>query len=213
MNETTPDDLLPDADTTPARSRERLPKPGEPGHEVAESVARWVEGAVIGLRLCPFASAPWKAGEVRIVVSRAQDDEDAVKDALEEALHLMEVSEDEVGTTLVVFERALDDFETFLDAEATLSAILEQAGADGVLQVASFHPGFVFEGEEPEAVSNWTNRSPYPILHLLREAQVSSAVDSHPDPESIPSDNVHRLEGLGREHLVALWRTFKALGA
>jgi hypothetical protein len=206
------DSLHPDAEAIPARSRANLPKPGETGHEAAEAVARWVEGAVIGLRLCPFAASPWKAGEVRIVISSAKDSDAAIRQALDEALHLMEVSEDEVGTTLVVLPESLSIFEEFLDAEATLSHILSQAGADGILQVASFHPDFAFEGEDADAVSHWTNRSPYPILHLLREAQVSAAVDAHPDPEAIPEENIHRLEALGRDHLIALWRGFRALG-
>jgi hypothetical protein len=213
MSEPTDDEgLTAEHERGPSRSRERLPKPGEPGHAEAEAVARWVEGAVIGLRLCPFALGPWKAGEVRIVISKATDEDLAIREALDEALHLMEVSEDEVGTTLVVFPSVLSNFETFLDAEATLSHILSQAGADGILQVASFHPDYAFEDEDENSVSHWTNRSPYPILHLLREQQVTAAVDAHPDPESIPSDNVHRLEGLGREHLIALWQSFRALG-
>jgi len=176
--------------------------------EVSEAIGRWIDDVVIGLRLCPFAAGPWKAGEVRIAVSSASNGEDAVKDALEEAMHLMDVSEDEVGTTLVAFPRALEDFETFLDAEETLSQILDQAGCSGVLQVAGFHPDYVFADAEPDALGNWTNRAPVPILHLLREAQVTQAIEQHPDPDSIPADNVRRLEELGHEALIRLWRTF-----
>jgi len=172
------------------------------------AIAKWIDEVVVGLRLCPFAAGPWKAGEVRIAVSLAQDDEDAVKDALEEAMHLMDVSEDEVGTTLVAFPNALADFETFLDAEETLSHILDQAGCSGVLQVASFHPDYVFAEADANDVGNWTNRAPVPILHLLREAQVTQAVDTHPGVDDIPADNVRRLEELGHEALTRLWRTF-----
>ncbi len=175
---------------------------------VKAAIGRWIDEVVVGLRLCPFAAAPWKAGEVRIAVSAAKDDEEAVKHALEEAMHLMDVSEDEVGTTLVAFPHALGDFETFLDAEETLSHILDQAGCSGVLQVASFHPDYVFADAEADALGNWTNRAPVPILHLLREAQVTQAIDGHPDIDSIPADNVRRLEELGVEALTRLWRTF-----
>ncbi len=175
---------------------------------VRTAIGRWIDEVVVGLRLCPFAAAPWKAGEVRIVVSHAANPEEAVEHALDEALHLMEVPEDEVATTLVAFPHTLADFETFLDAEATLAHILDEAGGAGILQVASFHPDYLFEGEEPGALSHWTNRAPLPILHLLREAQVSEAVDQHPDPEAIPADNVRRLEALGRDALMRLWQRF-----
>jgi hypothetical protein len=177
---------------------------------VVAAIGRWIDDVVVGLRLCPFASGPWKAGEVRIIVSAVTSPEDAVRDALDEALHLMEVSEDEVGTTLVAFTHTLDDFETFLDAEETLAHILDQAGASGILQVASFHPDYVFADAEPDALGNWTNRAPVPILHLLREAQVTQAIDQHPDPDAIPNDNVKRLEALGHDALVRLWRGFSA---
>jgi hypothetical protein len=175
---------------------------------VKDALTRWIEGAVIGLRLCPFAASPWNAGEVRLRVSRATTPEDAVRDALDEALHLMEVSEDEVSTTLVAFPDTLADFETFLDAHETLDHILDQAGSSGILQVASFHPDFVFADADPADLGNFTNRAPVPILHLLRETQVSAAVDSHPDPEAIPGDNVERLEDLGRDQVLALWHAF-----
>lgn len=175
---------------------------------VRAAIGRWIDEVVVGMRLCPFAAGPWNAGEVRIAVSDATSAEDAVKHALDEAMHLMEVSEDEVGTTLVAFPSALADFETFLDAEETLAHILDQAGCAGILQVASFHPDYVFAEAEADHVGNWTNRAPVPILHLLREAQVSQAIDQHPDPEAIPEDNVRRLEALGKEAILRLWRTF-----
>lgn len=175
---------------------------------VKEALGRWIEQAVVGLRLCPFAAAPWKAGQVRLAVSAATDPEDAVKDALEEAMHLIDTPEDETATTLVAFPAALADFETFLDAQETLAHILDQAGCAGVLQVASFHPAFVFEDAADDDLGNWTNRAPVPILHLLREAQVSDAVDQHPDAEAIPADNVKRLEELGRDAVMRLWASF-----
>lgn len=175
---------------------------------VKEALGRWIEQAVIGLRLCPFAAAPWKAGQVRLAVSAADNAEDAVKDALEEAMHLIDTPEDEVGTTLVAFPGALDDFDEFLDAQETLAHILDQAGCSGVLQVASFHPAFVFEDAADDDLGNWTNRAPVPILHLLREAQVSDAIDQHPDAEAIPADNVKRLEDLGRDAVMRLWAGF-----
>jgi len=171
-------------------------------------VTRWIEEAVIGLRLCPFATSPWRAGQVRVALSEARSAEDAVKDALDEAFALLEAEPEAVATTLVVFPDALDDFEAFLDAAATVEHILEQAGARGVLQVATFHPRFRFEDTAPDDLGNWTNRAPFPIMHLLREAQLSEAIDAFPDTATIPEDNVRRLEAMGRAAVTALWGRF-----
>lgn len=185
--------------------------------DTATAVKTWLEEVVIGLQLCPFAAAPWKNGEVRIVVSEVTDPEEAVKVALDEALALIHPAGDDdeapeaepkTRTTLVCFPKTAEDFETFLDIAATLEDILEQAGAEGHLQVATFHPDYLFDGEPEGALSHYTNRSPVPILHLLLESDVSEAVDSHPDIEQVPVDNVARLNAMGVEALRTLWRTF-----
>lgn len=189
---------------------------------VKTQVASWLEEVVIGLKLCPFAAVPWKAGEVKIVVSEVTDPEEAVKVALDEALALLHPGDDadedgiapadappKVRTTLVCFPKTLSDFETFLDAAETLEHILGQAGADEMLQVATFHPDYQFDGEDEAAVSHWTNRSPVPILHLLSVNDVGDAVDSHPDAEKIPEENVARLEAMGIDALKAIWAKFQ----
>lgn len=183
--------------------------------QARDRVVRWLEEVVIGLKLCPFAAAPWKDGEVRIAVSEVTDPEEAVKVGLDEALALMHPGDDDdtsvrPRTTLVCFPNTLEDFETFLDVAATLEDILAQAGADGHLQVATFHPDYRFDGEAEGALSHYTNRSPVPILHLLLERDVSEAVDSHPDIEAVPGDNIARLEAMGLDALKALWATFSA---
>jgi hypothetical protein len=182
---------------------------------VETRVRTWLEEVVIGLTLCPFAAAPWKGGEVRIAVSEVEDPEEAVRVALDEALALLHPGDDEgeavrPRTTLVCYSRTLSDFETFLDAAATLEHILSEAGAEGMLQVATFHPDYRFEGEAADSVSHWTNRSPVPILHLLLESDVSDAVDRHPDAEAIPEENIARLEALGIGALRDLWARFSA---
>ncbi len=190
--------------------------PGAPtaGTELAVRVAmsRWIETIVIGLELCPFAAEPWSEGGVRIAVSQARGTDDAVKDALDEAFALLEKDVPEhaarVRTTLVVFPDAspLADFEVFLDVAETVHQILSEAGADGVLQVATFHPVYRFGDEpDPDALGHYTNRAPYPVLHLLREEDVSRAVDGYPDIDRLPHDNVARLEALGRAHVVGLF--------
>ena len=174
----------------------------EVGTEEEERIARWVERAVIGLDLCPFAAAVWRGGRVRTAISDATTPGQAVEAALREAAELLDSSE--ISTTLVVFPRALADFGTFLDAVAAAEEALAAAGAQGVLQIATFHPEYVFEGALADDLSNYTNRAPFPVMHLLRETEVADAVDQHPDPEGIPVKNIERLEELGREAIEAL---------
>lgn len=181
--------------------------------DTATAVKTWLEEVVIGLKLCPFAAAPWKDGEVRITVSEVVDPEEAVKVALDEALALIHPGDDDdtgprTRTTLVCFPNTLEDFETFLDVAATLEDILAQAGAEGHLQVATFHPNYLFDGEAEGALSHFTNRSPVPVLHLLLESDISEAVDTHPDIEQIPIDNIARLNAMGVQALRELWSRF-----
>lgn len=178
--------------------------------QAQHAIDKWVEDAVIGLRLCPFAAAPWRSGLVRVTISDVTTSEEATRVALEEAWTLLEHDEAVIATTLVVFPHALADFDgEFLDAAATVEHVLDEAGARGVLQVATFHPDFRFEDTSPDDLGNWTNRAPFPILHLLREAHVTDAVDNHPDTERIPEDNIARLEEMGRASVEALWGRFK----
>ena len=172
---------------------------------VREIVESWLEAVVVGLNLCPFAAPVIRAQGVRIVVGEGETPEDGVQLALEEAVRLLEDLEPSVSTTLVALPRGAQDFERFLDIVATVEEALDEAGAAGVLQVATFHPDYQFEGTEPEDVTNYTNRAPVPILHLLREADVEEAVDSHSDPEGIPERNMDRLEELGVEGVARLW--------
>jgi hypothetical protein len=141
---------------------------------------------------------------VRIAVSEAATAEEAVKALLAEAALLLD--SDGISTTLVAYPHALADFETYLDAVAAAEDALSDAGADGVLQIATFHPDYRFEGAEEDDVASFTNRAPYPIMHLLRESEMSDAVDHHPDPEGIPARNVARLRALGRAAIEALLR-------
>jgi uncharacterized protein len=172
--------------------------PHSPEFVIAETRA-WVNRAVIGLNLCPFAKAVEAKGQVRYVVSDATDDEGLLA-ALCAEMHLLAAADAaEVDTTLLIHPRVLNDFldyNEFLDAA---DAAVEELGYAGVLQVASFHPDYQFEGTAADDVSNATNRSPYPTLHLLREDSVDRAVMAFPEAESIFEDNMRTLETLGAE--------------
>lgn len=173
--------------------------------DVVTKTRRWLEDAVIGLNLCPFARSVYVRDEVRIAVESEADFEDAIRATLDEADRLLQAAPDEIATTLVVFPNALADFDDFLDAVGIIDELLEQAGAAGILQVAHFHPDYQFEGTEADDLENYTNRAPYPILHLLREAEISEGVHSHPDPESIPERNIETLEKMGHEGIAEMW--------
>lgn len=173
------------------------------------AVDTWLRDAVIGLNLCPFAARPYRAGEIRIHVSEAGELEEAAFDAIEAAFELLETPPETTRTTLVVFPSALSDFSDYLDAADVVRATLSDAGADGILQVATFHPDYQFADSEPDDVENYTNRAPFPILHILREDDVTEAVEAHPDPEAIPERNIEKMRELGLDAIRKLWRHFR----
>ena len=177
--------------------------PGVPSDVVANTV-RWLERAVIGLNLCPFAKAVHVKGQIRYVVSEATTPEALADDLQRELEFLAEASAELVDTTLLIHPRALTDFLDFNDFLDFADGIVDELELDGILQVASFHPQFQFEGTEPDDITNYTNRAPYPMLHLLREDSVERAVAAFPDELAIAETNIGTLEKLGLEGWKAL---------
>ncbi len=175
---------------------------------VLESVSRWLNQVVVAMDLCPFAAMPLRENRVRLVVVPESDPDDAVMTALREAVRLLDTPPAELGTTLVIFPSAFEEFTTFLMALDAFQDTLSTAGAGGVIQVASFHPKYRFDGTHEDTLSNYTNRSPYPIFHLLRETELSEAIDSHGNTTEIPEANIARLNNMGRDAIEALWRGF-----
>ena len=172
---------------------------------VIAATRAWLEKAVIGLNLCPFAKAVYVKNQVRIVVSHAPH-LDALLEDLDRELDLLAAADpDEIDTTLLVHPTLLADFLDFNDFMQIAEAAVGEHGLEGVLQIASFHPRFQFEGTAPDDIGNYTNRAPYPTLHLIREASIVRAVDAVPDPESIYTRNIETLERLGHAGWAALW--------
>ena len=166
---------------------------------VIDETRAWVQRAVIGLNLCPFAKAPLVKGQIRFVVCEAASP-DALLEVLCEQMHaLAGCDPEQLETTLLILPKVLADFGAFNDFLGLADAALEALGYSGVLQVASFHPRYQFAGTAPDDLSNATNRSPYPTLHLLREASVERAVASFPDAATIFEANIRTLESLGHE--------------
>ena len=162
-------------------------------------IQRWLERAVIGLNLCPFAKAVYAKHQVRIVVSDASTERALLEELGEEMARLRDTPVEQIDTTLLVHPQVLQDFLDYNDFLDDADALVEAMDLDGVLQVASFHPHYQFAGTEPDDAENLTNRAPYPILHLLREDSVDRAVEAYPDPDSIIERNVATMQALGSE--------------
>ena len=158
---------------------------------------RWLERAVIGLNLCPFAKAVHAKGQIRYVLSDAEDPRDLLEQLAEELLLLRDTPAEQTDTTLLIHPQVLADFLDYNDFLGDADALVADLGLDGVIQVASFHPDYQFADTEPDDITNCSNRSPYPTLHLLREDSVSRAVAAYPDPGIIVERNMETLRNLG----------------
>lgn len=158
---------------------------------------RWLERAVIGLNLCPFAKAVYAKDQVRYVLSEARTPQALLEELASELVWLNATDPAAVDTTLLIHPRVLTDFLDYNDFLDQADAALDALGLEGELQVASFHPDYRFAGTDDEDAGNCTNRSPYPMLHLLREASVERAVAAFPDPDAIVDRNIAVLGKLG----------------
>jgi hypothetical protein len=167
--------------------------------QAVAATQRWVERAVIGLNLCPFAKAVQVKQQIRYVVSAAQTPEELLNDFLREVEVLAEASPAEIDTTLLIHPHVLGDFLDYNDFLDVVDAALADVDLDGELQVASMHPHYQFADTEPDDITNYTNRSPYPTLHLLREASVDQAVAAFPEAEQIFEKNIETMRRLGHE--------------
>lgn len=171
---------------------------------VIADTRRWLERAVIGLNLCPFAKAPHVKGQVHYAVCLGDGPEALLLQLQDELSTLAELPAEERETTLLMAPRQMADFLAFNDFLDAADALLEELGLEGVLQVAPFHPRFQFAGTEADDIGNATNRSPYPTLHLIREESIDRAVEAFPDAEAIFEGNIARLEALGEAGWAAL---------
>jgi hypothetical protein len=183
----------------------------DPASIVAETRA-WVDRVVIDLNLCPFAKAVQVRDLVRYVVSEATDEAGLVGALLDELTGLAQTDPQVIETTLLIHPNVLADFDAFNRFLDVAEAAVAAAGLEGVFQLASFHPRYRFAGSAPDDVTNATNRSPYPMLHLLREASVDRAVTAFPDAASIYEKNMRTLRGLGKAKLRELLNQCRADG-
>lgn len=169
-----------------------------------EDTQRWLEKAVIGLNLCPFAKAVHVKGEIAYFVSMAEDTSEILKVLKEQLISLVEGENQKFDTALIILPMAFPDFYAFNDFLYKIDKLLRRSQLDGIIQVASFHPRFQFEDTEEDEISNYTNRSPHPTLHLIREESMDKAVEAFPDAELIYEANIQTLEKLGLQGWKAL---------
>ena len=168
---------------------------------VERKTRAWLSEFVVGLNLCPFARPLLASDALRVTVCEATAEEGVAIALLDELGRLETASETEIATTLVVFPNDLKRFEDYLAFLNGAEQLLEEMSLVGVLQLASFHPDYLFAGEPIDAASHYTNRAQFPMIHLLREAMITRALETFPNPEKIPERNIQTLEDLGRERI------------
>ncbi len=180
-------------------------KPRPMNHEeVVAATREWIEKAVIGLNLCPFAKSVYVKNQVRIVVSDARHIDAFLEDLDRELDYLAEVDPEETDTTLLIHPTLFPDFLDFNDVHQIADEAVVEHELDGVIQIASFHPEFQFEGTEPDDITNYTNRAPFPTLHLIREDSLDKAVEAFPEAETIYERNIETMKKLGIAGWLAL---------
>ena len=176
--------------------------------EVEALTRQWVETMVVGLNLCPFAAPVVKKDTLRYAVTEGQSEEDLAHAFLSELEKIQKANEVDIATSLVIMPKALTDFYDYLDMLAVFENLLKASGLEGTFQLASFHPNYQFAGVAAEDLSHWTNRSPFPMVHIIREGQMERVLAHYPNPDAIPERNINLLRELGREELIKRFPPF-----
>lgn len=175
--------------------------------DILVNTQRWLERAVIGLNLCPFAKSVFVKKQVRYALTAASTADELLAELEHELTLLVDTPPAELDTTLLIHPLAMTDFLDYHFFLAEVDALNRNLGFDGVFQIASLHPQYEFAGSAPDDIANYTNRSPYPTLHLLRESSIDRAVAAFPDAASIFERNIETMEQMGHEGWRKLWLT------
>lgn len=171
--------------------------------KVIQQVKHWLQSFVIDLNLCPFARRELLADHIRFVVTEAQSENDLTL-ALDTELALL-TAQPEITTTLLIHPCVLSDFYDYNNYLNDADALLKAQQLEGVYQIASFHPHYQFAHTHPDDAENYSNRAPYPLLHILREDSVEQAIDTYPEIDEIPANNIARLNQIGSSALQDMW--------
>ncbi|HHI5024246.1 TPA: DUF1415 domain-containing protein [Vibrio parahaemolyticus] len=181
----------------PTRSTQETPNTDI--NAITQQVDQWLNDVVIGLNLCPFAAKPQRNKQIKIFVSEATQEEALLEDILLQLIELSTTEPEKLETTLVVVPNMLQDFWDYNFCIDWVEGLIKQQDWEGIFQVATFHPDYCFGGAAPEDDENLTNRSPYPIFHLIREESMEKVLKHYLDPESIPDTNIARVSALSEE--------------
>lgn len=174
---------------------------------IIEKTQQWIEAVVVGLNFCPFAKRELRKNAVRFILSESTDIQETLQQFIAECQFLDENPDTE--TTLLILPNGFEDFLYYLELTELAEDLLADQGYEGVYQVASFHPDYCFADVDSEDAANYTNRSPYPMLHLLRESSLDIAIDNYPDIDSIPENNMQKARSLGAEFFQTLLASTK----
>jgi hypothetical protein len=177
---------------------------------VEKHIRAWLQSFIVELNLCPFARPLIADPALRINICETNNVEQLHYAFLSELDLIQQSSEGEIATSLLVMPNTLYSFEDYLDFLGDAEAMLEELGLDSTIQLASFHPQYLFEGEDKNSASHFSNRSPYPLIHFLREDMVTAALENVDMPQQIPERNIALLEGMGRETVAARWNALTA---
>ncbi len=169
-------------------------------------IRRWLDEFVVGLDLCPFARPLLGAHGLRIAQCEETDTAALRRAFLSELDLLQRSTEEDIATTLLAFPHALRNFDDYLDFLEDAQDLVVEAGLEGLVQLASFHPDYLFAGAPSGAASHYSNRAPYPVIHLLRENMLTRVLEDFPDPQRIPERNIATLTAIGTEELARRWQ-------
>lgn len=164
----------------------------------------WLDNVVVGLNLCPFAAPHLKSNTIALKVCDSLKTEEILSAILVQLDELQSTDEKEIATSLLIFSRSLKSFSEYWNVAGIANELLEEAGLEGIIQIATFHPDYCFDGNKDTDIENYTNRSPFPMLHFIREANISRVLENYPNPEQIPENNIKRLRQLGITELSKL---------
>ena len=169
---------------------------------IIDATQRWLSSFIIHHNICPFAQREQQRNSIRYHVSQATSLEQALETLMQECAQLD--ADPETATTLLIFSQGFGDFDDYLDLLTLAEQLMAEQGYEGIYQLASFHPDYCFADSDKGDAANYTNRSPYPMLHLIREAQLEQALAHYPNPEQIPERNIQLTRAMGSQALTTL---------
>ena len=176
---------------------------------VEQHVRAWLDNIVVGLNLCPFARPVVASAGMRINICESDQLRPVAETFMAELKLIAQSPESDIATSLLVLPNAFTDFEEYLSFVENAEDLIEEMDLAGIIQLASFHPDYLFAGEPPESVGHFTNRSPYPLIHFLRETMMDRALEDFPNPEAIPQRNIQTLQAIGRSGIEKRWHSLK----